>query len=497
MRFRPFARHFVSCLSLLAAACSGGSQDELRVAVIGRSDGPFESGARLSLAGQLVRAATSEGLVGFDEQGRVIPALADRWIVTDDGLSYIFRLRDGTWPADGPGARAPLTAESARTALRAALSALKGTTLAQDMAGVDEVRIMAGRVIEIRLSEANPDLLQLLAQPELGLLRRSAGKVAGAGPMAMTRAGMAAQLVPIAPPRRGLPEVKGWDDRIRPIRVTGMAPAKAVERFRAGEVDMVLGGTFADFPLTAQLGFARGAVTPDPVVGLFGLIVVRDDGFLATAENREAMAMAVDREALATALGVGGWTMSNRVVAPGMEGDFGTIGERWTGVSLADRQSQAAARVARWRKGEGPRLRLAMPAGPGADVVFARLAQDLRKAGITLIRVPAEAEADLRVIDAVARYPRANWFLGQLSCAAKRGLCSAAADDLAAQARAAPDQASRAALLAHAEADLTAANVYIPLGMPLRWSLVRGIVPGFAVNRFGVHPLMSLALLPR
>ena len=45
-----------------------------------------------------MRAATTEGLVGLDAEGQVIPALADRWIVTDDGRSFIFRLRDGTWP---------------------------------------------------------------------------------------------------------------------------------------------------------------------------------------------------------------------------------------------------------------------------------------------------------------------------------------------------------------------------------------------------------------
>lgn len=490
------ARYLIpATAALLAAACSGGSEEELRIAAIGEPAAPFDSGARLSPAGQLVRAAMAEGLVGFDEQGRVIPALADRWIVTDDGLSYIFRLRDGVWP-DG----SQLTADSARASLRVAIASLKGTALAQDMADIGDLRTMAGRVIEIRLKAANPDLLQLLAQPELGLLRK--GK--GTGPMDLVRTGHAAHLSPIPPRRRGLPEVRNWDERTRSVSLRGMTASEAIESFRAGEVDMVMGGTFADFPLTSLLGFARGAVTPDPVIGLFGLSVTRAEGFLATPENREAVAMAIDRQALADDMGISGWLVLNRIVAPGMEGDFGSIGERWADLALPDRQAEAAARVGRWRRGTGgaaPRLRIALPSGKGADLVFARLASDLRRAGFTVERVALHAEAELRLIDAVARYPRAPWFLGQLSCAAQRrsgrGLCSEAADGLAAQARSAPDQASRSALLAQAEIELTKANVYIPLAMPLRWSLVRGAAPGYAANRFAIHPLMSLALLPK
>src|SRR6478752_1214502 len=100
-------------LALLAAACGKGDEGALEVAVVGDSSDLFQDGVLLSVAGQHVRAATTEGLVSLDKQGQVTPALADRWIVTDDGKSYIFRLRDGTW-ADG----SELTGESARDALK-------------------------------------------------------------------------------------------------------------------------------------------------------------------------------------------------------------------------------------------------------------------------------------------------------------------------------------------------------------------------------------------
>ena len=59
------------------------------------------------------------------------------------------------------------------------------------------------------------------------------------------------------------------------------------------------------------------------------------------------------------------------------------------------------------------------------------------------------------------------------------------------------DPASRAALLARAEAKLTDANVFIPFGPPIRWSLVRGDTSGFVANRLAYHPLMPLALRPK
>ena len=183
--------------ALLLASC-GSNDAPVSVVAIGGAGSPFETGARLPPAAQQVRAATAEGLVAFDENGRVIPALADRWIVIDGGQSFIFRLREGTWP-DGSG----IDSQSAKDALSAAVAAVKGTPLALDLADIDEIRVMAGRVIEIRLTRAMPDLLQLLAQPELGLTRKGRGT----GPMLLRRDGASAMLTPIAPEDRGLPAV--------------------------------------------------------------------------------------------------------------------------------------------------------------------------------------------------------------------------------------------------------------------------------------------------
>lgn len=485
----PPARLSAILAALLLAGCGPARDRIVEVAVIGEAEAPFVTGARLPVAAQLLRSATAEGLVGFDERGRVIPALADRWIVTDDGLSYIFRLRDGTWPD-----KTPLTGESVRAALLQAIATLRGTPLGEDLSAIAEIRAMAGRVVEIRLRQQQPDFLQLLAQPELGLLRKGRG----AGPMRMQREDQAALLTPIPPEDRGLPPIEGWNERARKLRLVALPASRAIARFNAGEVDVVLGGRLADFARLDASGVSRGAIRLDPVAGLFGLVVAEPSGFLAEPENREALAMAIDREALATTLNVGGWAATTRIVNPGIGDDNGTVGERWPGQSLAERQAVAAARVARWAQGRAaPQLRIALPPGPGSDRLFARLSADFKAIGVEARQVPESARADLRLIDTVARYPRAGWFLNQLSCTAMRGLCSAAADRLAARAFAEPDPGKRADLIAQAEAQLTITNSFIPFGQPIRWSLVSGATTGFMPNAWNIHPLLPLAMLPK
>lgn len=492
MLCRPFRLPLMPALAALATLTGCGSDGgrPVEVAVIGDPASLFATGARLPAAAQLLRSATAEGLVGFDEQGHVIPALADRWIVTDDGLSYIFRLRDGTWP-DGSA----ITGETARDALLRAIAAVRGTPLGLDLAVITDVRAMAGRVVEIRLSQQVPDMLQLLAQSELGLMRRGRG----AGPMRLARDKDAVQLRPIAPEDRGLPPEEDWATRARRLRLVALPARTAIARFNSGQADVVLGGRFEDFPRLDASGVSRGAIRLDPVAGLFGLIVVHADGFLAQPENREAIAMAVDRDTLGGALNIGGWTATTRIVNPGLEGDNGTVVERWPGRSPDERRTQAGGRVAKWKAAghPAPALRIALPAGPGGDLLFARLAADFKAIGIEARRVGGDADADLRLLDIVARYPRADWFLNQFACSSARGVCSVAADRLAGQARSEGDPAKRAELYSQAEAQLTIANGYIPLGVPIRWSLVAGGASGFAVNRWNVHPLLPMALQPK
>ena len=82
------------------ASCGRGNEGALEVAFIDTPENLYAEGVRLSAGAQHVRAATHAGLVALNEAGEVVPALADRWIVTDDGRSFIFRLREAHGPTD-------------------------------------------------------------------------------------------------------------------------------------------------------------------------------------------------------------------------------------------------------------------------------------------------------------------------------------------------------------------------------------------------------------
>src|SRR6187399_2875154 len=276
-------------LAALALAGCGRNDGAVEVAFIDTPGQLFASGLRLSAGAQHLRAATDAGLVALNAQGEVIPALADRWIVTDDGRSFIFRLRDGTWP-DGRD----LTAESARAALAETIRKLRGTSLGLDLAPIAEVRSMAGRVVEIRLSSPVPMLLQLLAQPELALVHGQGGS----GEMLLVRKGANAVLSMKPPAARGIPEESDWEAHVRAIDVRAASAERAIALFDEGEVDVVLGGRIDALPLADTGPLSRGTVRLDAALGLFGLRVQRGQGLLGTEQGREAIAMALDRPQL-------------------------------------------------------------------------------------------------------------------------------------------------------------------------------------------------------
>jgi len=482
-------RFWMPLLAALATCSCGpsGGGGPLEVAVIGAPDDPFEQGVRLSPAAQHMRAATHEGLVALDPTGQVVPAIAERWIVTDDGLSYIFRLRDSTWP-DGE----EITAADIREQLRGALTRLRGTSLGLDLAKVRDIRAMTGRVIEVRLTSPMPDFLRLLAQPELGFVRGGSG----AGPMAMSRdeATAIARLSALPPESRGLPAREDWEDVARPIAVRGLSAKDAVAAFSRGDVDLVLGGTLIDFPQAEVGPLSRGTIQVDPAIGLLGLVVRRETGFLADPARREALSMAIDRAALIRSFGLAGWRESSWIVPPEIFGEPPYPADRWNGASLDERRRIGAARVAAWSgPGREAVLRIALPSGPGSDILLRELASAWGTIGVAVRRAGPGDAADLELRDTLARYPSARWYLNQFHCSLAAGLCAPAADALVSRSLTEPDAEARQRLLIEAHAALVEREIYIPLGAPVRWSLVRGTIRNHLPNVWGMHPLFPLS----
>ncbi|MFU7529018.1 ABC transporter substrate-binding protein [Qipengyuania sp. ASV99] len=458
------------------------------IAIFATEETLIQDGVRLSHAAQHVRASTNEGLVALDAAGQVVPAIAERWIVTDDGLSYIFRLRSSNWP-DGE----EITAAEVRRLLREAIRKLDGTSLGLDLAKVTEVRAMTGRVVELRLSGPMPEFLRLLAQPELGLVNRGSG----AGPMVLSRDDetQIIRLSALPPQERGLPAKEDWEEVSRGLSVRALAGQAAVDAFTGGDVDLLMGGTLATFPL-AKLGpLSRGTVQVDPALGLFGFIIRSDAGVLSDPARREALSMAIDRSVLMQPFGLGGWQPATWIVPQAMFAPTQYPLNRWDGLEIDERRQIARARIAQWEAGSGEQavLRLGLPEGPGSDLLYEQIAGAWQSIGVTLVRVGIGEGAELELSDRMARYSSPRWYLNQFNCALDLGLCSPGADTLVRDSLSVRDPEEKQALLAEAHAEIIAAEVFIPLGVPVRWSLVRGAVSGYQANQWGIHPLFPLS----
>ncbi|MBX7481497.1 ABC transporter substrate-binding protein [Qipengyuania qiaonensis] len=481
---------FLAFLSVLMAACSAGTDDGVvDVAFIAEPSELDSDGVRLGNAGQHVRAALSTGLVRIDPRGQVVPGVAERWIVTDGGASYIFRINEFDL-ADGT----PLTAQAVRDALQRRVRELRATSLGLDLAKIRDIRAMTGRVIEIRLTSPMPDFLQLLAQPELGIDLGSRS----AALMARDPGDEGLLLAALPPEMRGLPEQPGWEDAVREVRVHAAGAEEAVEGFAQGRFDLVLGGRLSALPLASTGPLSRGNVRLDAAIGLFGLDVSEPKGFLGVPENREALAMAVDRQGLMQPFNIGGWFASTRIVPTALSTAAEPPGERWATLSLEQRRSEARQRVAQWRAASGrdPQVGIYLPPGPGSDLLFEGLAEDFAVIGVSATRSDAPAAADLVLRDRVARYASPRWFLNQFQCGISAAQCSEDADYLVSLALDARDSAEEASYLYEAESTLLATNLYIPLGAPIRWSMVRADIEGFSENPWNVHPLFPLSRAP-
>ena len=483
----------LTALVLAALGLSGcGKQNEgvTRVAAIGEAPRLVETvTAPLSPGEALLRENMAQGLVRFDQRGQVVPGLAERWNVSDDGLSYIFRLETGEWP-DGRKIRADEVARILSRQLRAASS----NPLKDTLGAVGEIVAMTDRVIEIRLLAPRPNLLQLLAQPELGLVRASVGT----GPFQPPTADEAAAIPPddsakgtlLLTHRVRIPDA---EDPVEKVRIGGGSARALVAAFADGNLDLVVGGTVDDLPVALGQKMPRGALRFDPVAGLFGLAPTKRSEALAKADVRRLLSRAIDRAGLIGGLRVGGLAPRATLLQAGLEGIGQPPQPGWLEQPADERRAALVAEANRlFGTAERPTLRIAIPDGPGGKYLLARLGYDWAPLGIKVQRAPGAASADLVWVDEVAPSASPAWFLRRFRCGVAP-ICVEQAEPLLAQARATVDAQQRAALFREAAGMMDRDQLFIPIAAPIRWSLVSGRAPGFAENSFARHTLVGLA----
>jgi peptide/nickel transport system substrate-binding protein len=464
------------------AACKPRAEGVVHVTVIGGTPkladperGPLDRPARVLVNN------VAQGLVRFDARGQIEPGLAETWNVSDDGLSYIFRLAMRNWP---DGRR--ITAEQVARNLRRLIGPGSRDPAKDSFGAVDDVVAMTDRVIEIRLAQPRPHLLQLLAQPEMGLVRDGQGT----GPFAIDKAKSKSGSL------RLTREVATPDEEqttTEQLELSGAAARDAIKAFEAGSVDLLLGGTFVDLPNVRRANLPRRALQFDPALGLFGLVPANADGPLAKAEVRQLLSEAIDRDSLIAAFSVPGLVPRATVLEPALDNVPNPVPPAWTAMSPADRMAALVAAAQRLfpSGGKQPVIRVALPDGPGSSLLLERLVADWGRLGITVERVGLGDKADLKLVDEVAPSTSASWYLRKFRCPVAV-ICDPQVDELLEAARLTPVPAQRSALLAEASRQVDSLQLFIPIAAPIRWSLVSARITGFAGNRFAVHTLTGL-----
>ena len=477
--------------ALMLGGCGRAETDALDVAVIGA--GPLSLGDALappdSEAQAVLRLNLAQGLVRFDANGQIEPGLAERWTVSDDGLSYIFRLAAGEWP---DGRR--ITARDVARILKRQVRAPRGSPTRDALGAVEDVVAMTDRVIEIRLAAPRPNLLELLAQPDLALIREGVGS----GPFRLRDEESTDGTTDPAKVRltRRQDGIDGEPGEREEVNLSAIAAGPAITAFVRGNLDLVLGGSVVDLPLVRRAKLPRGALHFDPANGLFGLVPARSGGVLAERDVRRLLSQAIDRAAFVAALGVPGLGPRATVLQAGLDGVPDPAQPPWLAQPVIERRAalqQEAQRL--FGDGERPRLRVALPDGPGGDLLFARLSADWGAIGIAVERASPGSPADLAWIDEVAPSGSPGWYLRQFRCGVAP-VCVPEADSILDAARTAPDPAQRGALFADAAYMIDDAGLFISLAAPVRWSLVGDRAAGYLDNRFARHPLAGIGSRP-
>jgi oligopeptide transport system substrate-binding protein len=468
-------------LAIAPAGCRQQSGGPPRVLVIGGEPELRDPAlGPLTAPDAVLLQNVAQGLVRFDASGNIDAGLAERWTVSDDGLSYIFRIASTQW-TDGR----QITAQQVARALKRALGPRSKDSLKDALGAVQDIIAMTDRVIEIQLVAPRPNLLPLLAQPEFAVIRNGYGT----GPFSYSRTnGPGGEL-------RLKSEVMAPDEEVarrEEVLLAGAPAADAVRAFAAGNADLVLGGTFNELPYARRVKLPRASLRFDPASGLFGLVPVRPGGRLDNPDLRHVLSQAIDRDSLTADLDVPGLAARATLLEPGLDGVPAPVAPAWTATALADRLPALRARVDQiLGKADQRLIRVALPDGPGADLLLRRLSRDWGALGFTVERAKSPLAADFALIDEVAPSTSVAWFVRRFRCAAA-AVCDADTDKLLDAARTALVPGQRYALLAQAAARIDDRQLFIPIAAPVRWSLVARRILGFAGNRFARHTLTDL-----
>lgn len=462
-----------------------------------RGDSPFQA--------TLLLGNVSRGLVTLDGAGQVVPALAESWRVSEDGLSIIFRLRKDRW-SDGRRITGSdivrlfrtVLAPSSRHPFKPYLQVIEnGDAVASGRMSANRLGVSSpmSDIVEIRLQSPRPALLVLLARPEMALSDRNLLRVS-AGPYSLSQKknGNRPWLLSYNPKYHD-PEAA----RIGSVETIAEPDARiAIARFKTERLALLLGGTTGNYPAARAAAVDR-FLHVDPVLGVYGYRVARPDGLASDGRLRRALVMTIDRDAVAKQLGAPQAAPLFGVTPTGAADLSQPARPDWSASPLADRLEEARRLIAALRADKSLKdeivLKFAVPEDGDRDLL-ATIARNWESLGIRIEPVlPGDRTADFALYESTAPADLGSWFLRPFECS-RNGYCNEEVDDLLTRARSAHSPAERSALLAEADRLLVADHAFLPVVTPIRWSLVDSSIIGWTDNAEAWHPLDTLSVMP-
>lgn len=455
-----------------------------------------------------------EGLVAAAPGGKIIPAVAQRWVVSADGQTWQFFLDPTARWSNGD----PVTAADFVFAWRRLVDPHTGAPYASFLGAVANASaIIAGQLppTELGVSAVRPDLLQVqLAQPtpffleqlrhyatfpvHEATLRRFGSRWTRPGTIVGNGAYELAQWTPGGElTLRRNPHYRGRGDSrpggfARVVYIPLEDPATELLMWKSGALDITWELQPSMLPrLRKEHG---GALHVDPLLGTFFLALNLKHPALSDVRVRRALSMAVDRDSLVRDITRSGELPASRWIPPATPGVAELI-PPWSTGPLERRQREARALLAEAGFGPGKTLTLDLVYDVGsvhrevavacADMwsaigVETRLINVERR---VLSSLRTDRRFDLLRAGWTGDYADAHTFLeiwhsdaGGLNQSRYR---SKRFDDLLAASRSEADPDRRRRLLLEAESQLLDDMPMIPLYFLARRALVRESVCGW------------------
>ncbi|NNE54181.1 MAG: ABC transporter substrate-binding protein, partial [Sulfitobacter sp.] len=109
-----------------------------------------------------------EGLTRFMSDGSVVPGLAESWEISDDGLTYTFKLQEGVTFHDGTA----MDAEDVKFTLDRIIAEDSANAQKALYAAISEVNVIDPTTVEVKLSEPNGNMIFNLAWGDAVIVAR-------------------------------------------------------------------------------------------------------------------------------------------------------------------------------------------------------------------------------------------------------------------------------------------------------------------------------------